>query len=88
MKTLLEDYQRKLKTVNEYIAKEKNDGSIVDVLWIERLNTKASEYQSFIVDIERAIERSNQYDLEQIQQAFLNENIHYSIDFLKKLMKQ
>jgi hypothetical protein len=57
MKILLEDYQRKLKTVKELIADNKNNGSIHDEKRAERLQTKASEYRAFIVDIERAIAR-------------------------------
>ena len=57
MKILLEDYQRKLKTVKELIADNKNNGSIHDEKRAERLQTKASEYRTFIVDIERAIAR-------------------------------
>ena len=57
MKILLEDYQRKLKTVKELIADNKNNGSIHDEKRAERLQTKAGEYRTFIVDIERAIAR-------------------------------
>ena len=57
MKILLDDYQRKLKTVKELIADNKNNGSIHDEKRAERLQTKASEYRAFIVDIERAIAR-------------------------------
>ena len=57
MKILLEDYQNKLKIANELIADNKNNGSIHDEKRAERLQTKASEYRAFIVDIERAIAR-------------------------------
>ena len=57
MKTLLEDYQRRLVTVDEIIETTSNSGSINDVAKMARLNTKASEYRSFIVEIERAIKR-------------------------------
>ena len=60
MKTLLEDYKRKLQTAEEFISNNKNNGSIHDEKRKERLNTKASEYRSFIVDIERAIEREKE----------------------------
>ncbi len=58
MEILLEDYKRKLKTANELISSNTNNGSIMDEKRAERLNTKASEYRSFIVDIERAMERT------------------------------
>lgn len=49
MKELLEDYRRRLKTVNEMIANTKADDSIT----LERLNTKAGDYRTFIVELER-----------------------------------
>jgi hypothetical protein len=57
MKILLEDYQRKLRTAEELIADNRNNGSIHDERRAERLITKAAEYRTFIVDIERAIMR-------------------------------
>lgn len=57
MKTLLEDYQRKLATAEELIKTTKDTGSRNDIAKMARLNTKASEYRAFIVDIERAIKR-------------------------------
>lgn len=58
METLLEDYKRKLKSVNELISKQRSNGSIVHQRREERLNTKASEYRAFIVDIERSMART------------------------------
>ncbi len=58
METLLEDYKRKLQTIVEFIKNNKNNGSINDEKRAERLNTKAAVYRSFIVDIERALERT------------------------------
>jgi uncharacterized phage protein (TIGR01671 family) len=63
METLLEDYKRKLKNINELISKQLysfSNGSIVHQRREERLNTKAAEYRAFIVDIERAIARHQQ----------------------------
>jgi len=54
MKELIEDYKRKLKTVTDMLLKMKDSGSVNDIKKFERLNTKASEYRSFIVDLERA----------------------------------
>lgn len=58
MDTLLDDYKRKLQTAEEFIRNNKNNGSIHDEKRAERLNTKAAEYRSFIVDIERAMART------------------------------
>lgn len=57
MKTLLDDYKRKLSTVEEFIKANKNNGSMMDEQRKVRLDTKASELRTFIVDIERAIKR-------------------------------
>jgi len=57
MKTLLEDYQRRLVTVDETVKTTKNTGSLNDIEKMTRLRTKASEYRTFIVEIQRAIER-------------------------------
>ena len=55
MKQLIEDYKRRLKTINESIVdfKSDNTGSINDIRKLERLTTKASEYRTFIADLER-----------------------------------
>lgn len=44
---LIEDYQRRLKTIISEIQKGGND------LTINRLSTKASCYRTFIVELER-----------------------------------
>lgn len=67
MKTLLEDYKRKLKNINELIEKNTSNGSIVHQRREERLNTKAAEYRTFIVDIERAIEREKESTIEMLE---------------------
>ena len=62
MKTLLEDYQRKLDNITTLVEKNKNNGSINDIERYTRLRTKESEYRAFIVDIERAIARNDNSD--------------------------
>jgi hypothetical protein len=49
MKTLLDDYKRRLKTVMSEIQKGGND------ITFTRLGTKASCYRTFIADLEREI---------------------------------
>lgn len=56
MQTLLEDYQRKLKNITEML-KECNNNT--EEKTITRLVTKQSAYHTFIVDINRAIDRAN-----------------------------
>jgi hypothetical protein len=51
MKDLIEDYERRLKTVNAELKKGGND------LTINRLGTKASCYRTFIAELKR--ERKN-----------------------------
>jgi len=58
MEILLEDYKRRLKIVNKFISKQRSNGSIVHQRREERLNTKAAEYRTFIVEIERAMART------------------------------
>ena len=61
MEILLDDYKRRLKSVTELIEKAHSNGSIVHQRREERLNTKAAEYRTFIVEIERAkARRSNE----------------------------
>ena len=55
MQTLLDDYQRKLKIVNEAL----NSPLDIDVVTLTRLKIKQSEYRSFITDIERMIKRNS-----------------------------
>ncbi len=58
MKQLLEDYQRRLKTVTDMLDNFKSNGSHNDIRKHERLTTKASEYITFISELERAIAAS------------------------------
>jgi hypothetical protein len=56
MKQLIEDYKRRLKTVNEMLESEKDsNGSINDVKRFERLHTKASEFRTIIAELERVL---------------------------------
>ncbi len=58
MKQLLEDYQRRLKTINEMID-NKDSGSINDIQRTERFKTKAECYRTFITELEREIEQGD-----------------------------
>ena len=49
MKKLIEDYERRLKTVMKEIAKGGND------LTINRLGTKASCYRTFLTELNKAL---------------------------------
>jgi hypothetical protein len=49
MKTLLEDYERRLKTVMDELKKGGND------IIITRLGTKASCYRTFISELKREL---------------------------------
>jgi hypothetical protein len=53
MKQLIEDYKRKLKNINEMIKGFKSTGSTNDLKKETRLTTKASEYRTFITELER-----------------------------------
>lgn len=53
IKTLIEDYKRRLWNVTQAIENNKSTGSILDIQRAERLNTKASEYRSILAELER-----------------------------------
>ena len=55
MKQLIEDYQRRLNTVNKILEIFESSGSVDDIKKEERLNTKASEYRTFIAEMERLL---------------------------------
>lgn len=92
METLLEDYKRRLQTAEKMISENTNNGSINDIKRAERLQTKASEYRTFIVEIERAMARTSNDDsglhLQRVSESFLKslvvENIvkSYGVDLM------
>jgi hypothetical protein len=53
MKTLIEDYERRLKSVEDMLNNFKSSGSINDIRKDERLKTKASEYRTLIAELRR-----------------------------------
>lgn len=57
MRELIEDYRRRLQTVTETIKTTSNNGSQHDIEKMARLNAKASEYRTFISELERALQR-------------------------------
>lgn len=69
MKELIEDYKRRLATVNEMLEQfNHGNGSINDAKKEARLNTKASEYRTFIAEMERieAGRMKNYFEVEDI----------------------
>jgi len=66
MKELLEDYQRKYKTVNEMIRIEKDPDTLT------RLNTNSICYREFINELERTIRRVNEDKLKNNLEIFVN----------------
>ena len=59
METLLDDYKRKLLTAERMIKEYENDERLMNTETLIRITTKAAEYRSFIVDIERALARTS-----------------------------
>jgi hypothetical protein len=51
MKQLIEDYKRRLDTINQMIENFKSNGSINDIRKDERLKTKAAEFQRWNVSL-------------------------------------
>lgn len=53
MKQLIEDYKRRIKTIENDLRLYKSTGSINDIKKVERLTTKLFEYRAFVVELER-----------------------------------
>lgn len=53
MKQLIEDYKRRLKTAEGMIKEDETPISRVGIERLERLQTKASAYRTFIAELER-----------------------------------
>ena len=53
MKTLIEDYKRRLVTAEKMIKEDETPISRVGIERLARLQTKASEYRTFIAELER-----------------------------------
>jgi SepF-like predicted cell division protein (DUF552 family) len=53
MKELIEDYKRRIKTIENELKYFQSTGSINDIKKVERLTTKLFEYRVFIADLER-----------------------------------
>lgn len=60
MEILLEDYKRRLETLNETIGDTVNTGSYNDAKKMERLRTKAGCYRTIISELEREISKPKQ----------------------------
>lgn len=55
IKTLIEDYERRISSTQDLLSKNTNTGSLHDERRQERLKTKISEYRSFITDLEKIL---------------------------------
>lgn len=53
MKTLIEDYKRRLATITEMIETTSDTGSRNDIAKMARLKAKEGEYRTFIAELER-----------------------------------
>ena len=53
MKQLIEDYKRRIKTIENDLRLYKSTGSINDIKKVERLTTKLFEYRAFVTELER-----------------------------------
>jgi hypothetical protein len=73
MKELIEDYQRRLATITETIKTTSDTGSRNDIAKMARLNAKASEYRTFIAELERSYRN---YIKEHMDELVENYNTH------------
>ena len=55
MKTIIEDYERRLKSVEDMLNNFKSSGSINDIRKDERLKTKASIYRTLIAELKHEL---------------------------------
>jgi hypothetical protein len=55
MEQLIEDYKRRLNTVNEMLNENFNSDSIESIRKHERLKTKASLFKTFITELEHEL---------------------------------
>lgn len=66
MKQLIEDYKRRLETMNTMIKAFESNGSTSDIQKEERLKTKASAYRTFISELERELKNVAEHIVEKI----------------------
>jgi hypothetical protein len=85
MKILIEDYKRRLQAVNTILEKGKNSGSVADIEKFQRLNTKASEYRTFIVELERCETSENSKTNIEKKKEIVTETIFNKIDYAKPI---
>jgi len=62
MKTLLEDYKKRLDTVNKFINNTRNNESINDEKKMVRLRTKASCYMTIIIELKTEILKQETFE--------------------------
>ncbi len=65
MKQLIDDYNKRIETLETELSHFKSTGSINDVKKVERLTTKKFEYKTFIAELER-IQRDSEIDSSEI----------------------
>jgi len=53
MKQLIDDYKRRINTLETDLKLFKSNGSINDIKRVERLTTKLFEYRTFVAELER-----------------------------------
>lgn len=85
MKNLIEDYKRRLQSVNTILEKGKNSGSIADIEKFERLKTKASEFKTFIAKLERCETSENSRTNIEKKKEIISETIFNKIDYAKPI---
>lgn len=66
MKQLIEDYEHRLVTIEKSIKTTSNSGSYNDIVKMARLNAKASEYRTFIAELNKAQRNVNKKELANI----------------------
>jgi len=80
MRTLLEDYERRLDTINETIETTSNNGSPNDIGKMARLKTKASEYRTFITELNKVVRKADEEEAEEEDRIAILCRLYYGYE--------
>jgi len=80
MRTLLEDYERRLDTITEIIETTSNNRSLNDIGKIVRLKTKASEYRTFITELNKVVRKADEEEAEEEDRIAILCRLYYGYE--------
>jgi len=80
MEKLLEDYERRLDTITETIETISNNGSPNDIGKMARLNAKASEYRTFIAELNKVVRKADEEEAEEEDRITILCRLYYGYE--------